>query len=156
MCGLNLAPVSLVSKLLSCERLQLSVREIGEHFLHYLQRGQSSCHGLRGTPDCEGQGSPVLLSQVPQLLGEVRIPRAGTVAAVNILRPAWAETAGEHQQSSQETQQFHHLKSQVSSGGEREIFHVGFLITFYTSFPPDGQCLPNNARPGDRADMTIP
>ena len=111
VCGLNLTPVSLISKLLSCERFQLSVREIGEHFLHDFQRRQTGSHRLRGAPDCEGESSPVLPGQVPQLLAEVRVPRARAVAAVNILRPGGAQAPGEHQHSSQDAQQSHYLSS---------------------------------------------
>ena len=111
VCGLNLTPVSLISKLLSCERFQLSVREVGEHFLHDFQRRQAGSNRLRGAPDCEGESSPVLPGQVPQLLSEVRVPRAGAVAAVNILRSGEAQAAGEEQQSSQEAEHSHYLSS---------------------------------------------
>ena len=86
----------------------MRVGEVGEHFLHDLQRRQTSGHGLRGAPHREGQSSPVDPGQVPQLLSEVRVSRARAVAAVHILRPGEAE-----EDQNQGAEQSHHLQSQV-------------------------------------------
>ena len=66
--------VSLIGKLLQSEGLELRVRVVGEHDPHDVQGRQPDRHGLRGTPDSEGQRPPVHPGVVPQLLREVRVP----------------------------------------------------------------------------------